>query len=256
MRFGNHSRNLEQVLISGAYPEVFALKMDPKDWFSSYVTDYVERDVRTITNVEDLLTFHKFLILCAGRTAQLLNYSSLAEDCGISQPSAKAWFSILETSFIAFRLPAFYSNLRKKLVKMPKLHFYDAGLVCWLLGICTPEQLLSHPLRGAIFETWVVSEVVKHRVNRGETRGLSFYRDRNGVEVDLVVEDPSRITLVEAKSTKTAYSSLLDGPRRVRKYLAESFRPCGLSAVYGGDQLQKRSDGILIPWHKLHEAEL
>ena len=258
MRFGNHSRNLEQVLISGAYPEMFALKTDPEEWFSSYITGYVDRDVRTITNVGDILTFHKFLSLCAGRTAQLLNYSSLAEDCGISQPSAKAWFSILETSFIAFRLPAFFSNLRrrKRLVRTPKLHFYDAGLVCWLLDIRTPAQLRSHPLRGAIFETWAVSEVVKHRINRAETRGLSFYRDRNGVDVDLVVEDPSRITLVEAKSTKTASSSLLDGPLRVRKHLAESFRPCELAAIYGGDQLQKRSDGNLIPWNKLHESGL
>ena len=125
-------------------------QLDPSDWIGSYVATYIERDVRTISNVGDLVTFQRFVELCAGRTAQLLNYSSLAADCGISQPSAKAWLSILETSFIAFRLPTFRSNLRKRLVKMPRLHFYDSGLVCWLLGIRTPEPLRSHPLRGAI----------------------------------------------------------------------------------------------------------
>lgn len=254
--FGSPVDNLEQTIFSGAYPNIFALDMDPAEWFRSYVTTYLERDVRTISNLGNLLTFQKFVGLCAARTGQLLNYSSLANDCGISQPSAKAWFSILETSFITFRLPAFHSNLAKRLVRMPKLYFYDTGLVCWLLDIRTPEQLLLHPLRGQIFETWVVSEILKHRTNRGETRGMSFYRDRNGTEVDLVVESPSRIALVEAKSSSTASRSLFGATRRVHRHLAKSSVPCDELVVYGGDQLQNRSEGILIPWHKLHEAEL
>ena len=166
-----------------------------------------------ISNIGDLSRFQRFVELCAGRTAQLLNFSSIAGDCGISQPTAKAWLRVLEASFIAFPLKSFHGNLRKRLVKMPKIHFYDTGLVCWLLGIRSPEQLRTHPLRGAIFETWMVSEFVKHQTNLGETtRALSFYRDQNGAEVDLIIETPSHLQLIEAKSTATASSNLLTKP--------------------------------------------
>ena len=254
-RFDRYPGNLEETLFAGGYPRIFDLDLDPADWFRSYVATYVERDVRTISDVSDIATFQRFIQLCAGRTAQLLNYSSLADDCGISQPSAKAWLNILETSFIVFRLPAFHSNLRKRLVKIPKLHFYDTGLVCWLLGIRTPEQLRSHPLRGSIFETWTISEIKKHRSNGGDTRGLSFYRDRNGAEADLVIESPSRITLVDAKSAATPSSSLFRGVRRVRRHLTGLPDPCNAVIVYGGDQLQQRTDGNIVPWHKLHETD-
>ena len=255
-RFARHPKNLEETLFAGGYPRIFDRKLDPVGWLRSYVATYLERDVRTISNVGDLATFQRFVELCAGRTAQLLNYSSLANDCAISQPSAKAWISILEASFIIFRLPAFHANLRKRLVKMPKLFFYDTGLVCWLLGIRTPEQLRSHPLRGSIFETWVVSEIVKHRTNQGETGGLSFYRDSNGSEIDLVIDQPARIMLVEAKSAATASSSLFDGAKRVRRHFSELPRPCDVAVAYGGDQFQQRADGRLIPWRMLRAASL
>jgi predicted AAA+ superfamily ATPase len=255
LRFKRHPKSLDETLIAGGYPRIFDQKLDPSDWLSSYVATYVERDVRTISNVGDLVTFQRFVELCAGRTAQLLNYSSLAADCGISQPSAKAWLSILETSFIAFRLPTFRSNLRKRLVKMPKLHFYDSGLVCWLLGIRAPEQLRSHPLRGAIFESWVVSEIAKHRVNRGESGGLSFYRDRDAAEADLVIEYADRLTLVEAKSAQTASASFFDGANRVRHHLDDSSRPCDVVIAYGGQESQRRADAKLISWAQLHDEK-
>jgi uncharacterized protein len=182
-----------------------------------------------------------------------LNYSSLASDSGVSQPTAKAWLSVLETSFIAFRLPAFHSNQRKRLVKMPKLHFYDTGLACWLLGIRTADQLRSHPLRGAIFETWVVSEVLKHRTNSGLSGGISFYRDKDGVEADLVVEEDGRLTAIEAKAAATASRSLFDGAGRVRGLLETTGREVDSIVVYGGDETQKRSDSTLTPWNRLHE---
>ena len=254
--FARYPTSLEETLLTGGYPRILDRDLDPSDWLRSYVATYIERDVRTISNVGDLTTFQRFVELCAGRTAQLLNYSSLADDCGVSQPTAKAWLSILETSLIVFRLPPFQSNPPRRLVKMPKLHFYDSGLACWLLGIRTAEQLRSHPLRGALFESWVVSEVAKHRANSGETRGLSFYRDRDGVEVDLVIERLDRTTLVEAKSSQTASSSLFDGARRVRRRLDEAYRPCDAAVVYGGDDSQQRADGSLVPWHELHEASL
>jgi len=255
LRFKRHPKSLDETLIAGGYPRIFDQKLDPSDWLGSYVATYIERDVRTISNVGDLVTFQRFVELCAGRTAQLLNYSSLAADCGISQPSAKAWLSILERSFVAFRLPTFRSNLRKRLVKMPKLHFYDSGLACWLLGIRTPDQLRSHPLRGAIFESWVVSEIAKHRVNRGESGGLSFYRDRDAAEADLVIEYADRLTLVEAKSAETASPSLFDGANRVRRHLDDPSRPCDVVIAYGGEQSQRRSDAKLISWAQLHDEK-
>ena len=255
-RFAQHPTSLEETLFSGGYPRIFDRQLAPADWLRSYVATYLERDVRTISNVGDLATFQRFVELCAGRTAQLLNYSSLANDCGISQPSAKAWLGILEAGFVVFRLQAFHANVRKRLVKMPKLYFYDTGLVCWLLGIRQQDQLRSHPLRGAIFETWVVSETMKHRTNLGMAGGLSFYRDRNGAEVDLVVEQPDSVMLVEAKSSATVSSNLFVGAKRVQRQFGNLPRACNVAIVYGGDEFRGHADGRLIPWRMLRAASL
>ncbi|MCY3595231.1 MAG: ATP-binding protein [Bacteroidetes bacterium] len=251
-RFPQHPQTLEEALFSGSYPRIFGSGLNPTDWLRDYVSTYIDRDVRMISNIGDLSKFQRFVELCAGRTAQLLNLSSLAGDCGISQPTAKAWFSILEASFIAFPLRGFHADLRKRLVKMPKIHFFDSGLVCWLLGIRSPEQLRSHPLRGAIFESWVVSEFVKYQSNRGETtRGLSFYRDQNGAEVDLVIKTPSHLQLIEAKSTATASSNLLTNLNRVRKHFDKTPFECSTTVVYGGDEPQRRKDVDIVPWRDM-----
>ena len=253
-RFTRHPETLDDHLFAGGYPRIYDREQDPGDWLRSYVATYLERDVRAIGNVGDLGTFQRFVELCAGRTAQLLNYSSLANDCGISQPTAKAWLNILEASFVALRLPAFHANLRKRLVKMPKLYFYDTGLACWLLGIRTPEQLRSHPLRGPIFETWVVSEIMKHQFNEGTAQGLSFYRDKNGAEVDLVFERAQDLTLMEVKSSATPSARLFDSAKRVLRHLADQSRPCNVAVIYGGDEFQQRFAGKLIPWNMLRMA--
>ena len=213
-----YPKTLEETLLADGYPRIFDQALNPSEWLRSYVATYIERDVRAISNVGDLTTFQRFVELCAGRTAQLINFAALASDSGVSQPTARTWLSILEASFIVFRLPPFHRNQSKRLVKSPKLHFYDTGLVCWLIGIRTPEQLRSHPLRGPIFETWVVSEIVRHRMSLGETRGIFFHRSRDGAEVDLVVEHPSHLTLIEAKSSQTPSPSLFDGTHRVRRH--------------------------------------
>ncbi|WP_419927327.1 ATP-binding protein [Candidatus Poriferisocius sp.] len=255
IRFSRYPQSLDEALLTGGYPRIYDRGLDPADWIGSYIATYLERDVRTLRNVGDLSAFGRFVQLCAGRTAQLANLSSLADDCGISQPTAKAWLSILEASFVVFLLPPFHSNLRKRLVKMPKLHFYDTGLVCHLLGIRSASQLHSHPLRGPIFETWVVSEIAKQRTHRGLTRGLSFYRDRSGTEVDLVVEHTERLTLLEAKSATTPSAGFLKTARKVAAHLQDQHR-CDLVAVYGGDQLQQRTEESLVPWAQLHQADL
>ena len=249
LRFATHPQTLDETLLTGGYPRILERQLDPAAWLAPYVATYVERDVRRIANVGDLAAFQRFLQLCAGRTGQLLNYSSLADDCGISQPTAKKWLGLLETSYIVFRLPPFHADVRKRLVKMPKLHFHDTGLACWLLGIRTPEQLRSHPLRGAIFETWVVSEAYKQRMNCGDgPYGLSFYRTRDGAEVDLIVESPDGLQLVEAKAGATPAGNLFDGTSRVRRQLQQRFPSCEAIVVYGGEERQDRSVGTLLPW--------
>ena len=255
VRFHSYPTTLEETLFTGGYPRILDRELNPSDWLRSYVATYIERDVRTLSAVGDLSTFQRFVELCAGRTGQLLNFSSLADDCGVSQPTAKRWLGILEASFIAFRMSPYHSNLRKRLVRMPKLHFYDSGLVCWLLGIREPEQLRTHPLRGQIFESWVASEIIKRQMNRGETSALSFYRDRDNAEVDFIIERPSGLTLIEAKSSQTPSGSLLSGIRRVRRHL-EGSRPIEGVVVYGGDEFQARSEARLVPWDRLHETPL
>ena len=252
LRFPTFPESLNDVLLTGGYPAIPDKQVDRADWLASYVASYVERDVRMISNVGDLTTFQRFVELCAGRTSQLLNVSALATDAGTAQPTAKAWLSILETSFLTFRLRPYHANLRKRLVKMPKLHFYDTGLVCWLLGIRSADQLRNHPLRGAIFETWVASEIVKHRLNRAEPGGVSFLRDRHGNEIDVVVDRSDTLLAVEAKSGQTVTDDMLRFARKGCTILASSGEVESL-LVYGGDARQSRHDMEVIPWEALHE---
>lgn len=252
IRFRQHPRTLEQSLLAGSYPRIFDRRLNPHDWLASYAATYLERDVRTITNVGDLVTFQRFAQLCAGRTAQLLNLSSLAADCGISQPTARAWLSVLETSFLVFRLPAFANNVSKRLIKMPKLHFYDTGLACWLLGIRSADQLRSHPLRGAIFETWVASEIVKHRANRGESAGVFHYRDQNAVEADVVAQIGKGWAVIETKAGQTVTGDMMAPARKVAAVLRAGRRPVAAKVAYGGDARQDRMGVSVVPWAQLH----
>ena len=250
-RFPSHPTTLDEALLTGGYPRILDRGLAPADWLGSYVATYIERDMRSIANIGDLAAFQRFIELCAGRTAQLLNYSSLADDCGISQPTAKKWLSIAEASYLVFRLPPYHRQARKRLVRMPKLHFLDTGLACWLLGIRTVEQLRSHPLRGALFESWVVAEAYKALLNRGEPHRLCFYRSRDGAEADLLIDLPSGLKLLEAKAGATPAANLFDGTRRVQRQLGEQ-ATCQLAVVYGGQQAQTRSIGRIIPWANLH----
>jgi len=249
-RFKQHPKTLEAAIFHGSYPAVFDRKVDPKDWYAAYVATYVERDVRSLSNVGDLTTFQRFLGICAGRTGQMLNMSSLASDCGITQPTVKAWLSVLEACFIVFRLPAFSGNISKRLVKMPKLHFLDSGLVCWLLGIRSADELRTHPLRGPIFESWVVSEILKHRMNRGEQGHLFYYRDRHGLETDLIVEHGKSLTIVEAKAGQTVTGDMVSTARRAKEVL-EAARHTEAIVIHGGSASQRRHDIALLPWGRI-----
>ena len=252
-RFPNAPRSLDEAMFTGGYPAIYNRAVPPSDWLSSYVATYIDRDVRTVASIGDLTTFQRFVALCAGRTGQLSNYSALAADTGVSQPTARAWLSVLQASFLVFLLPAWSGNLRKRLVKMPKLHFYDTGLVCWLLGLRSADQLRTHPLRGPIFETWVASEVLKHRANAGERGGVYLYRDQHGVEADLLIDHADQMTVLEVKAGQTATADLLAPAKRIADALA-AIKKTRVMAVYGGDVAQTRSDMQLVPWHQLETS--
>ena len=208
---GKQLQNIDHALYTGGYPPLYDRDVAVRAWFGAYVTAYIERDVRQVLKVQELETFQRFVRLCAGRTGQLLNFSSLAVECGITHNTAKAWISVLEASYIVFQLRPHHANFNKRLVKTSKLYFYDVGLVSWLLGIQTPEQMQTHPLRGNIFETFVVSEIMKSFLNSGERPNVFFWRDSNGVEVDVLIEQGGRIIPVEIKSGKTVNGEFFSG---------------------------------------------
>ena len=247
-RFGsNITESLEQVLLHGGYPRIYDQEIAPADWLASYVATYVERDVRSIAAVSDLTAFQRFLGLCAGRSGQVLNYSALASDCGISQPTAKAWLSILEASYLVFRVPAWSGNIRKRLTRSPRLVFTDSGLLCWLLDIRTAQQLRTHPLRGAIFESWALAEVFKRRLHANERRGLYFYRDQAGLEVDLVIETGGKADLVEFKSGQTVVRNMTRPLLRLSALLGDEYVRSA-TVIHGGEQTQRRGDVRILPW--------
>jgi uncharacterized protein len=240
--------DLLSALWSGGYPRIFDRGIPPDQWLSDYVTTYVQRDVRQLLNVSDLEQFTTFVKLCAGRTAQVLNLSALGADAGVSHTTARAWLSVLETSFLVFRLPPLLANTRKRLVRTPKLHFVDSGLVCNLLGIRAPEQLREHPLRGSVFESWVASEVYKWRIHRSLRPDLHHVRDRHGLEVDLALERALELVLVESKSGATVARDLFAPLARAAATLSTPSRPATQRLVYGGDEAYRYGDVEVIPW--------
>jgi predicted AAA+ superfamily ATPase len=256
-RFGDAPPQLDQALFTGAYPRIFDQKMDAAPWLADYVTTYVERDVRQVLNISDLVAFRTFLALLAGRAGQLLNLQSLGADAGVDAKTAKAWIGALETSFLVFRLRPFFRNIRKRLVRTPKLFFVDTGILCHLLGIRSAAELRTHPSRGAVFENWVVSEVLKARFHRGLDDNLFFYRDRSGHEVDLLLLSAGRITAVEAKAGATLASDFVDGLRWFESLVAERSPADRVETVlvYGGDQRREMGGATVLPWHSIHDMD-
>lgn len=249
-RFPNAPSDLMTTLWKGAYPRIFDQEIDPARWYADYTTTYVQRDVRQIANVTSLESFTTFLRLCAGRSAQELGLNTLGADAGISQPTARAWLSVLETSFLCHRLPAWRRNIRKQTIKAPKLHFLDSGLMCFLLGIRSPEQLATHPLRGAVFETWVATEIYKARANRGLPISLSHYRETRGPEVDIVVETGPALIMVEAKSGATVAADFFDGLEALATLIARVVPGVVVRKVvaYGGGQPGQARGTQIVPW--------
>jgi predicted AAA+ superfamily ATPase len=255
-RFPAASHNLFDVLWAGSYPRIFDRQIPAHQWLSDYVATYVQRDVRQMLTVGDLRTFTNFLRLCAGSTAAEVNLSRFGADCGISHNTAKAWLSVLEASYLVFRIPGWHPNFRKQIVKSAKLHFVDTGLVCHLLGIREPEQLRTHPLRGAVFETWVASELMKQAAHRGERPGFFHYRDPTGLEVDLVVDSGAAIVLAESKSGATVGSDFTANVDRLARSIRrrDAARAITARVVYGGETRHVRGETEIIPWHAVDQV--
>jgi uncharacterized protein len=242
------SVSLEERLWRGGYPALHAAHRtaDPAHWFASYVSTYIERDVRQLLNVGNLLTFQRFVSMCAARSGQLLNLNALAGDCGISQPTAQQWLAVLRASHLVALLPPYHRNFGKRLVKSPKLYFLDTGLLCWLLRIASPDELQIHASRGAVFETWVVAETLKHRYNRGLAPDVYFWRDNHGLEIDLLFEQAGRLYGVECKSGTTYSPDWLLAVRRWREAAGTDAAPGTL--VYGGNASYRRADHVVLSW--------
>lgn len=238
--------SLEDILYKGLYPRIHDRGLEPHEWLSAYYRTYVERDVRDVANIGNLDAFQRFVRLCAGRTGQLLNLSSLASDCGISHTTARHWVSILQAGFIIQLLPPHHENFSKRIIKSPKIYFLDTGLLCYLLRIREPEDIPVHPMKGAIFENFVFSEIYKAFAHRGELPPLYFWRDRTGHEVDIVIDTGKRLVPVEIKSAETIDSSFFDG---LRYYISLGV-PVSKTGVlvHGGDALYQRENFTVRPW--------
>jgi predicted AAA+ superfamily ATPase len=237
------------MLFQGAYPRLYAQKLDPADWYSNYIRTYLERDIRQMKNVSDLAIFQLFMKLCAGRIGQLLNVSSLANDCGISVGTANAWLSLLQASYIIFLVQPHFKNFSKRLVKTPKLYFYDTGLACFLLAIEEVQQVATHYLRGGLFESFCISEIMKLRFNVGRDPHCYFWRDKIGHEVDCVIDYGGKLYPIEIKAGQTItqdyfeelhYWKELAGDEAGRSY-----------CIYAGAESQNRTLVSVLKWQDI-----
>lgn len=235
-------------ILHGGYPEVIAKNIKPAEWYGSYINTYAERDVRQLKNISSLSLFVKLLRLCAGRTGQILNLTSLSNDCGIDQKTVAAWLSILQSSYIIYLLRPYYGNFNKRIIKAPKLYFFDTGVACSLLGITDVKQIFSHTVKGPLFENMIISELLKERFNKGAADNLYFWRDKTGHEVDILLDKAGKLTVMELKAGATLNEDFFKG---IEYFSSLNTNPPEKILVYGGKEIQKRSSGISVkPWDK------
>lgn len=246
------SQTIDEMLFKGFYPRIYDQDLMPTQAYGDYFETYIQRDLRQLINVKNLSLFERFVKLCAGRCGQLLNLHSLASDTGVSQSTAREWLTILEASYIVFLLQPFHANIGKRLIKSPKIYFYDVGLASWLCGIEALEQLPTHPLRGNFFENMVVMEVLKHRYNRGQRNNLFFYRDSNGNEIDILYTKGKDVLPIEVKSGQTITSSYFKGLQKFKALFTDDI-PWGDVLVYGGDVEQKRQQTTVLQLSSLDQ---
>lgn len=240
--------SVEDLLFKGSFPRLYDRQIEPSDFFPAYIETYVQRDVRLLNNISNLDLFIRFMALCAGRCGQLLNYQSLASDAGISPNTAKSWISVLQASYVVFLLQPYHNNFNKRIIKTPKLFFYDTGIVCSLLGLNRSEDVLNYHGKGALFENFVITEVVKSHYNRGIPLNLWFWQDQSGKEIDLLLQVNSELYAFEVKAGKTFNMNYFHNISSWQKI--SGVRPENCAVVYGGDTSFQTSLGKLISWRE------
>jgi uncharacterized protein len=237
-----------QMIFTGLYPPLYARNISPVDWYPNYIRTYIERDVRQIKNISDLIVFERFMRLLAGHCGYELNLTSLANQTGVDTKTIQSWIGILESSFIIYLLKPHFTNFNKIIVKRPKLYFYDTGLVCSLLGINNSDQLSSHPLRGNLFENLVIIELVKKRTNAGKQVNLFYWRDKTGHEIDLIIDNGTTLLPVEIKSSKTINSQFFSN----LLYFEKLSKAQQSLLIYAGYENQSRSGTInVMGWKQM-----
>jgi uncharacterized protein len=233
----------------GLYPPLYDRDILPGDWFSGYIATYVERDARQLITIRSLSVFQRFVKMCAARTGQILNLSSLASDCGITHNTAASWISVMEASYLIYLLRPHHKNFNKRLIKAPKLYFLDVGLAAWLLGIHTPEQIRFHAQRGSLFETFVVTEFLKGRFNHGLPSNLFYWRDSKGLEIDLILETGEKLNAIEIKSGQTVVPDFFSSLKHWGKLTGQTDLPTWL--IYGGDKAFINKNISIVPWKNI-----
>ena len=243
-------KTTNEMLYYGSFPRIYDKHIEPSDFYPSYIRTYIERDVRTLRNITDYSAFTRFLKLCAGRCSQILNVSSLAEDAGITRKTAEAWLSVLEASYIIYLLKPYYKNFGKRIIKNPKLYFYDTGLAASLLGITSGEQMESFYMRGALFENFVVSELLKRRLFAGKSDELYFWRDSNGVEVDVLEEDSLELKAYEIKASETLNTAFFSNIKKIKDLVG--LKSENTAVIYSGKSIpSSKENGAYIFWKDL-----
>ena len=252
LRGGMASPDLAQTLLTGFYPRIHDQSLDPSQALADYFATYVQRDLRQLAAVQDLQRFERFVRLCAGRTGQLLNLSSLGNDAGVTHSTARAWIDLLQSSYIVHLLPPWFANTGKRLVKASKLYFHDVGLACWLLGLRSAAQVVRDPLWGSLFENFVIMEAMKDRLNAGATAEMYFYRDSEGNEVDLLIPVGTKMHAIEIKAGATINPDYFKGLKTFAAHQPAVF--ASGCVVFGGADGQSRSDWPVHAWHQLQHT--
>ncbi|MCK5807954.1 ATP-binding protein [bacterium] len=244
-------QSIDELLFKGFYPRIYDQDLDPQQALNFYLKTYVERDLRELSQIHNLSLFKKFMRMCAGRTGQILNISNLANSVGVSQPTAREWISLLEASYIIFLLEPYFVNIKKRLVKSPKLYFYDTGLATFLMGINEQRQLHTHPLRGNLFENMIVMDILKQRYNAGRDNNLTFYRDHKGNEVDVIFGIAQHVLPIEIKSGETVTKEYFKGLKYFEKLFPDL--PYGQAVIYGGNKYYQQEETQIVNFLRMGE---
>jgi len=249
------NENWMEMAVKGFYPALYQRNINPRIYYNNYLETYIERNIRMLQNVHNLEVFRKFLKICAHRTGQLFNINHIANECGISQPTAKSWLSLLESSYIIYKVSPYFDNFSKRVIKTPKMYFYDTGLLCYLLGIKNADELSDNILRGSIFENMMVTEIQKQNYHNYLLKDYYFWRDSNGHEVDLLEINGNNFEMFEIKSTQTITSKLFSEMDFLEKIIPNHYK-AQKNLIYSGSENQMRTHYKIWAWNQLFENNI